>query len=143
MEFPVTVESQEDFDGLVKGRLDREKTKQTELQVQVDALTAEKQALETKSVEFETRATAAETRIMEHETEQARTQLTGTIAKEFGITADVLRGADEAELRAHAEALKPLITGSTGPIPDLSKTPTNNPKTSPEHELVRGIFKTD
>lgn len=46
MDFPITVESQEAFDTLVKDRITREKTKQDELQQQVTDLTAEKADLE-------------------------------------------------------------------------------------------------
>lgn len=34
MEFPVTIDSQEDFDKLIKPRLDREKTKHADLETQ-------------------------------------------------------------------------------------------------------------
>lgn len=151
MDFPITVDTQEAFDELVKSRLSREKTKQTELQEQVEALTAEKQELETKAseleskaTELESRATAAEAKVGEFESEKTRTELTGKIADEFKIDATVLRGSTEEELRAHAEALKPLYSAPTGGIlPDVTKTPTNEPKMSPEHDLVKSIFGKD
>lgn len=145
MEFPVTIESQDDFDQLVKGRLNREKTKLAELQTQFDALTAEKQGLETKVAELDARATAAETTLAEHEAAATRAKLTNEIAAEFGLSADVLRGNTEEELRAHAEVLKPLLSSPLGPgkAPDLSKTPENPPNDSPEHQLVRSIFGKD
>lgn len=145
MEFPVTIESQDDFDQLVKGRLNREKTKQADMQTQIDTLTAEKQAFETKASELETRATTAETTLADYEATTARAKLTNDIAKEFGLTADVLRGSNEEELRAHAELLKPLISPPLGPgkVPDLSKTPTNEPNESPEHQLARSLFGKD
>lgn len=39
--FPVTLESQDDFDRLIKHRLDREKAKRARLQARIDALTAD------------------------------------------------------------------------------------------------------
>lgn len=46
MDFPVTVESQADFDDLVKERLARETRKQEDLQTQLDKVVAEKTAIE-------------------------------------------------------------------------------------------------
>lgn len=150
MDFPITVESQDAFDELVKSRLSREKTKQTELEQQLETLTAEKQELETKATgleskatEMESRATAAEARVTEFESEKTRAELVSKIADEFKVDAAVLRGSTEEELKSHAEALKPLYSAKTGPLPDLTKTPTNEPKASPEHDLVKTIFGKD
>ena len=95
MDFPVTVDSQEDFDDLIKPRLEREKTKRVDLQKQVDSLTAEKQELTTKVTDFESRATAAEQWKNERETADALNETRSAVAKEFGVAVEALRGADE------------------------------------------------
>ena len=143
MDFPVTVDSQEDFDDLIKPRLEREKTKRVDLQKQVDSLTAEKQELATKVTDFESRATAAEQWKNERETADALNETRSAVAKEFGVAVEALRGADEAELRAHAEVLKPLIqTPKTPVIPRIGDKPEDHEDTA-GHEAVRQLFGTD
>ena len=141
MDFPITVESQEDFDGLVKTRLDREKTRQSDLETQIAALTAEKQAFETTNGELETRATTAEQWKTDRETADARTELVATISQETGVPADVLRGADEAELRSHAETLKTLLP-KTPVVPKIGDQPDGVPSTE-EREAVQQLFNND
>lgn len=143
MDFPVTVDSQEDFDDLIKPRLEREKTKRVDLQKQVDSLTAEKQELATKVTDFESRATAAEQWKNEREMADALNETRSAVAKEFGVAVEALRGADEAELRAHAEVLKPLIqTPKTPVIPRIGDKPEGHEDTA-GHEAVRQLFGTD
>ena len=141
MDFPVTVESQDAFDGLVKARLDREKTRQSELETQIADLTAEKQTLETTNSELETRATTAEQWKTDRETADARTSLLATISQETGVPADALRGADEAELRSHAETLKTLLP-KTPIVPKIGDHPDSGPSTE-EREAVQQLFNND
>lgn len=61
MDFPVTVESQEEFDDLVKERLGREQRKQDDLQAQVNTLVAEKSALEQATSGLDAAIEAAKT----------------------------------------------------------------------------------
>lgn len=140
MEFPITVESQEDFDKLVQSRLNREKTKQTDLEQQIETLTAEKQELETKATESEARATTAETKLGEIDAATEHASLVDSIAKEFKLDAATLRGSNEEELRAHAEVLKPIIHAATGRMPDVTKTPSKNENQADEREAVRNLF---
>lgn len=141
MEFPITVESQEDFDTLVRSRLDREKTKQDDLQQQVDALTAEKQELATQNQELTQRAETAEQAVADREAADAHTQLVSSIATEFGVESSVLRGADEAELRSHAESLKQLLASQpVAPVvPNAGDAPKKQTETSPEREFLREL----
>lgn len=140
MDFPITVESQNDFDTLVRARLDREKGKLTDLEQQVATLTTEKQALETAAAEATTRAEAAEQWKADREAADAANELRSTIANEYGINAAALRGADEAELRAHAEILKPLIQQPVAPVvPNAGDSPNRDNETSPEREFLREI----
>lgn len=143
MEFPVTVDSQDDFDKLVKDRLEREKNKQSDLEKQVEALTAEKQDLTSKLTDLEGRATTAEKWKADREAQDAINKTRDDVAKEFGLTASVLRGASEEELRAHAEELKPLLAQPISPVlPGIGDSPTNDGDTE-AHQAVRQLFGTD
>lgn len=140
MDFPVTVNSQDDFDKLVKDRLEREKTKRTDLQDQVDALTAEKQELETKASKWEARATTAEQWKTERETQDEQAKTAKAIADEFGIAVEALKGSTEEELRAHAEILKPLIQPPAAPVlPTVGDQPQDSKMVGPEVELLREL----
>lgn len=130
MEFPVTIESQEAFDEVIKDRLSREKTKQVDMQQQIDALTAEKQDaakqitdLTDKVASAETRADEAEKWRTDRETADQVTELRATVAKEFGIDAKTLRGADEAELREHAQVLKDAMP-AVPVVPNIGDSPS-------------------
>lgn len=140
MEFPVTIESQEAFDQLIKPRLEREKTKQSDLEKQVEALTAEKQDLETKVTDLESRATAAEQWKSDREAQDEHAKITKAVADEFGITPEALKGATEEELRAHAEILQPLIQQPAAPVlPNVGDQPQDNKLTGPEVELLQEL----
>lgn len=89
MEFPVTVESQEAFDTMVKDRLAREKTRQDELQAQVTALTAEKETL-TKAASGQEAAIEA---AKKEAADAAKAEVTDSVAK-------VLRAAEVRALAA-------------------------------------------
>lgn len=141
MEFPITIDSQDKFDDLVKERLAREKTKVDEaLQRATDAETAktaaeqERDALKTEVGELQTKVTGFE----------SKTQLDtwrADVAKTKGVPADVLRGTTKEELEAHADEIKPLIK-SRGPVlPDPGKTPENTPTgDEAERAAVRQLF---
>src|SRR5690625_1021478 len=105
MDFPVTIESQDDFDKLVKSRSDREKTKQDELQQQVDSLTAEKQELATQNETLTQRAESAEKTIADRDAADAHAKLVSDIAGVCGVDSAVLRSSNEEELSDHAGVL--------------------------------------
>lgn len=126
MEFPVTIESQDDFDKLVKSRLDREKTKQDELQQQIDSLTAEKQELANQAETLTQRAESAEKTLSDREAADAHLKLVTDIAAEFDVDSAVLRGSTEEELREHAAVLKQLITSQ--PVAPVVPNAGDSPK---------------
>ena len=141
MDFPVTIESQDDFDRLVKSRLDREKTKQDELQQQIDSLTAEKQGLATQNETLTQRAEAAEQTIADRDAADAHSKLVSDIAGEFGVESSALRGSNEEELRDHAEVLKQLLASQpVAPVvPNAGDAPKKQTETSPEREFLREL----
>lgn len=143
MEFPVTIDSQEGFDQLVKSRLEREKTKQDELAGQVEALTAEKQGLETELTSLSARATAAEEWKQAREEQDAHAAVLAKVAEAQGVPAEALVGTNEEELTAHAEILKPLLQGAgSKPVSSIGDSPKDSPKTA-EREAVRQLFGND
>lgn len=141
MDFPVTIESQDDFDKLVKSRLDREKTKQDELQQQVESLTAEKQDLATQTATLTQRAETAEKAIADRDAADAHSKLVSDIAGEFGVDSNVLRGSTEEELRDHAGVLKQLLTSQpVAPVvPNAGDSP-NKPAPTEVEEFVSELF---
>lgn len=149
MEFPVTIESQDDFDRLVSKRLEREQAKQADLETQVASLTEANQALETKASELEGRATTAEQWKADRETKDQLAQLTVEVAKEAGLpegAANALKGATKEELLAHAEALKPLLTPTNDAkvFARIGDTPTPKQTADTEtREAVRQLFGGD
>lgn len=90
MEFPVTIESQEAFDGMVKDRLAREKTKHDELQAQVTSLTSEKDALTKAAGDQEAAIEAAKKEAVE----AAKAEATAAIAP-------ILRAAEARAVAAN------------------------------------------
>lgn len=139
MEFPITVESQDQFNELVKDRLAREKTKQADLESQVAALTAEKQDLATKLNAANGRAEAAEQWKTEREQADQHETVRAEVAKEFGIDAAALRGTTKEELTAHAEVLKPLLAGKAPVIPSQGNQP-DKASTSEEAQFAASLF---
>ncbi len=141
MDFPVTIESQDDFDKLVKSRLDREKTKQDELQQQIDSLTAEKQELVTQAETLTQRAESAEKTNADRDAADAHSKLVADIAGEFGVDSTVLRGATEAELRDHAAVLKQLLTSQpVAPVvPNAGDSP-NKPAPTDLERFASELF---
>ena len=130
MEFPVTIESQEAFDEVIKDRLSREKTKHADMQQQIDALTAEKQGVDQQITDLTSKAESAEARAGEaekwradRETADKATELRASVAKEFGIDAKTLRGADEAELREHAQIIKDVMP-AVPVVPNIGDSPS-------------------
>lgn len=127
MEFPVTIESQDEFDNLVKDRIGRVKTQaQAEAKAQFadyDELKAKAEQADARVAEVERERDALVTRAEEAEgkvaTFEAEKQLEGwraEVSKATGVPADVLRGSTKEEFEAHAETLKPLLTAHKGPV---------------------------
>ncbi len=147
MEFPVTIDSQEDFDKLVSKRLEREQAKQTDLGTQIETLTTANTALEAQITELEERATTAEQWKTDRESEDQLVTLAKEVAKAAKLpdgAERALKGATREELEAHAEALKPLLSTTNSPIPRIGDTPTPKDTTDTEaREAVRQLFGGD
>lgn len=101
---------------------------------QVTAFEADITKLTEANAELTTRAETAEKTVAEHaeavekaakeETEAAeREALLKEVAETAGVPAAALRGTTREELLAHAETLKPLITGVGTVIPNQGDTP--------------------
>lgn len=119
MEFPVTIESQEDFDKLIGPRLTREREKFADYdQIKQDLANA---ATEKAAIEQERDAAIGERddalgKVQTFESEKQVSQWRADVAREKGVPADALRGSTKEEFEAHAEILKPLITAPRGPV---------------------------
>lgn len=134
MEFPVTINSQDDFDGLVKDRLARERQKfadYDELKAKAGQVDTVKAEADRALAEAITRAEAAESKVGEFETKAQITSWRDEVAKATGVPADALRGSTKEDFEAHAEILKPLVTGSGPVIPSQGETPTQQTTASP------------
>ena len=124
------IESQEQLDSIIKGRLERERVKYTdqinELTQKLEAQTSDaqkqiselNQALSASKEEKESfTQTLAErdAKIKEYELHSAKTQ----IAHELGLSFEAvnfLQGSNEEEIRKSAESLKELVGVKTAPL---------------------------
>lgn len=142
MDFPVTIDSQDAFDALVKDRISRERAKFADYddlkraaQQAADAKTQADQAL----ADALARAETAEGKVRGFETEKQLAAWRDEVAKATSIPASVLRGSTKEELEAHAAELKPLITGAGPVIPTQGDEPASH-ATSDERSFVRSLF---
>lgn len=119
MEFPVTIESQDDFDKLIGPRLERERAKfadHDELKSRAETAEAARVAAEQERDAATARATEAETKVGTFEATQALEAARAEVAKSTGVPVGALRGASKEELEAHAAELKPLLTAQEAPV---------------------------
>lgn len=145
MEFPVTIDSQDAFDGLVKDRLARERAKFSDYdEIKSRAEAAEQAAAEHQAAidAANQRADQAEQWKAEREKSDELAKVREDVAKEAGVPATALRGSSKEEFEAHAAELKPLLTGHLGPvIPSQGDFP-DHPATdqADERAAVRTLF---
>lgn len=143
MEFPVTINSQDEFDGFVKDRIARVEAKFADYDdlktkaSQVDTLKAEAEQAVAEAVK---RAEQAEGKVTEFETKLQVESWRTEVAKATGVPAAALRGSTKEDFEAHAAELKPLITGSGPVIP----TQGNQPETpsGPDEKTAFANFLT-
>lgn len=145
MEFPVTIESQDAFDGLVKERIARVEAKYADypdLKTRADAAESEKSALEKARDKAEARASEAETKVTGFEAKEQLSTWRTEVAKATGVHADVLRGSTKEELEAHAAVLKPLLTAQEAPVIPTQGDSPNKPAVTDAEEraAVRSLF---
>lgn len=92
-----------------------------------------------KHAEQETKITELTGKVTAFESKTERAALLEKVATAAGVPAEALRGADEAELTAHAETLKALIVPSAPVIDGQGKTP-GTPPDDPNRKAVRSLF---
>lgn len=131
MEFPVTIDSQDAFDNLVKDRIKRAETKAVEpfadyndLKAQAESATQAIADAEAKATAAAARAEAAEAAVKSHDEAKAVQAVRAEVAKAKGVPEAALRGSTKEEFEAHADELKPLLTGISPVIPTQGVTPT-------------------
>lgn len=127
---PIT--SQADLDRIIKDRLARERKKAGE---QVEAAKSETatqlEALEKKFAE----ATATLDKL---QAEKTQSEARARIAKDTGVPVDVIRGANEEEMKAHAEQLASLL--KSGPVVPTGHLKPDTPGNSDALQTVRKLF---
>lgn len=123
--------TQEDVNRIVQERLDRERKR-------FEGFDEYKQAAERlASVEAERNELAAE--IGELRAEKQHRELVEEIAETTGVPARALKGANRAELEAHAEILKPLLQ-ATGPVVPGQEMYPEKVTSDPLREFTRNLF---
>lgn len=128
---PIT--SQADLDRIIKDRLARERRKAGEQVEAVKAATATQlEALERQFAE--TRA-AFDALQAEKQQDEARAR----ISKDTGVPVDVIRGANEEEMKAHAEQLAALL--KRGPVVPTGHLKPDTPGNSDALQTVRQLFR--
>ena len=148
MDFPITIDSQEKFDDLVKDRLTREKSKldealqkvqaaesaKTEAEKQRDAAAAERDT-------FKGQVDDLSGKVQAFESEKQISKWRDEVAKAKGVPANALRGTTKEEFEAHADELKPLIKARGPVLPDVDKNPENTVGgDEAERAAVRQLF---
>lgn len=133
MEFPLTLNDQAQLDDLIKGRLERERSKFSDyddLKKQVSDFTATEAGLKAQVEAAVQRATQAEATIAEANQKSQLSTWRTAAATEAGVPEAALRGSTEEELKAHAAELKTLLdtTRGTGtPVPTAGQQPAQTP----------------
>lgn len=144
MEFPVTIDSQDAFDALVKDRLGREKAKYADyddLKTQVQTLTEAQKDHEKALAAATSRAETAESTLADRDKATALEKVRAEVAAAAKVPVEALRGGSKEELEAHAEVLKPLFTASRGPvIPSQGDEPDKKPTADDERAFARDLF---
>lgn len=124
------IESQEQLDSIIKGRIERERVKYTDqiaeltkkletqasdAQKQISELNQALNASKEEKESFNQTLAERDAKIKEYELHSAKTQ----IAHELGLSFEAvnfLQGSDEDEIRKSAESLKELVGTKTAPL---------------------------
>lgn len=133
MEFPVTIDSQDAFDNLVKDRIKRAETKAVEPFADYNDLKAKAESADQAIADAEAKATAAteraetaEATVKSQDEDKAIQTVRAEVAKAKGVPEAALRGSTKEEFEAHADELKPLLTGISPVIPTQGDSPTHS-----------------
>ncbi len=130
MEFPVTINSQDEFDGFVKDRIARVEAKFSdydELKKKAEQSEAAIAAAQQSVTEAVSRAEVAESKVATFEGEKQVTAWRSEVAKAAGVPEGILRGSTKEEFEAHAAELKPLITAQSAPVIPSQGTQPDKP----------------
>ena len=148
------IETQEQLDSIIKGRLEREREKSNgqidELNKKLEAQTAESQrqiseltkALNTAKEEresFNQTLADKDAKIKEYELHSVKTQ----IAHELGLTYEAvnfLNGSTEEEIRKSAESLKDLVGTKTAPL--AAEVPVASNEKEAKDAALRSMLRT-
>ena len=157
-EFKV-IETQEQLDAILKGRLEREKVKYTDqiaeltqkfesqsqdAQKQIGELTQALNAFKEEKENFDKTLAERDAKIKEYELSSVKTQ----IAHELGLSFEAvnfIQGADETEIRQSAEALKGLVNVKTAPLAATEPNVTNSVEATRDaalRQMSRDLQKT-
>lgn len=109
MEWPLTLNSQEEFDSLVHDRLERERAKAAEA-------VARAEKAEGSLAEADARAKKAEGAVADLKAARALAEAKAKVAGETGVPADLIKDGTEEEMRSHAEALAAYATPPAAPV---------------------------
>lgn len=123
MEYPFTVESQEQLDGIISGRIQRIKSQYSDyddVKKSLKSALEERDSLASKVDDLmkSNQALTGEVDGLKSAAEQQK--LRSAIATEMGLPENVLRGSNKEELEAHAQALKQILKpmgGASVPAP--------------------------
>lgn len=147
-EFKV-IETQEQLDAVIKGRLEREKVKYndqiaelnskleaqaSDAQKQISELTQALNAAKEEKESFNTTLAERDAKIKEYELHSAKTQ----IAHELGLSFEAvnfLQGSDADEIRKSAESLKELVGTKTAPLASPEPQITNTEEATKDAAL--------
>lgn len=144
MDFPVTIESQDAFDEVVKERIARERAKFSDYDT-LKASLAQAEAARTEAEQARDAAIAKEaetsTKLAELD-QKAQAAWKSEVSKATGVPAEALAGSTKEEFEAHAAILKRLMTPQTPVIPTQGQEPEAH-GTSDERAFVRGLFGGD
>lgn len=141
MEFPVTIDSQEALDELIKPRLAREKTKLDDATARAAKAEADLAAIAQERDTLKATNADLQGKVDGFESDKQLTALRAQVAKDKGVPVDVLRGATKEELEAHADEIKPLIKARGPVLPNVGDTPDKTATgEEAEREAVRQLF---
>lgn len=105
--------TQEEFDAALEAAV-KERTAGA-IRERVDRANRQKKELTSENQELADQLRSVSAKLAEYEQKEHVRELAAKVAEETGVPADVLRGATEEELRAHAESLKAYIGKPSAP----------------------------
>ena len=148
------IETQEQLDAVIKGRLEREREKSSaqisDLQARLDKQTAETQkqiseltqalnAAKEEKEGFNQSIAERDAKIKEYELHSVKTQ----IAHELGLSFEAvnfLQGSTEDEIRTSAESLKDLVGTKTAPL--AAEVPVASNSKDAKDAALRSMLRT-